>query len=212
MPEEKIVKAIDYDVLTKGTTLLWRKTNDSLHLLFCFIAYGDLTCGQQFFETNKNKIEELGLAFIGILPEQSIALFEKGVKLRLFENCWDNETFFALKELHNVSESKYKEILEREFPQLSAKINEFCILDFIEKGKTLYDILAYIKETHQNIIPKLIPLLDFSKIKKEKQRMLKDDRCDRRCKKHFQDMLDILIEFAEEPNISELNSIRSLVK
>lgn len=208
----KIVKAIDYDVLTKGTTLLWRKTNDSLHLLFCFIAYGELTCGQQFFETNKNKIEELGLAFIGILPEQSIALFEKGVKLRLFEKYWDNEIFFALKELHNISESKYKEILEHEVPQLAAKINEFCILDFCEKGKTLYDILAYIKETHPNIIPKLIPLLDFSKIKKEKQQMLKDDRCGRRCKKHFQDMLDILIEFAEEPNISELNSIRSLVK
>lgn len=208
----KIVKAIDYDVLTKGTTLLWRKTNDSLHLLFCFIAYGELTCGQQFFETNKNKIEELGLAFIGILPEQSIALFEKGVKLRLFEKYWDNEIFFALKELHNISESKYKEILEHEVPQLAAKINEFCILDFCEKGKTLYDILAYIKETHPNIIPKLIYLLDFSKIKKEKQRMLNDSRCGRRCKKHFQDMLDILIEFAEEPNISELNSIRSLVK
>lgn len=188
------------------------KTDGDLHLLFCFIACGDLASGQHFFVANKNKIEELGLAFIGILPKQTIALFEKGVKLRLFENCWNNETFYALKALHSVSESKYKEILDSEVSQISTKISEFCILDFDRNEKTLTEILSYIKETHQSVISKVVPLLDFTKIKTQKQLMLKDSRCGRRCKNQFQDMLNILIEFSDETNIDELKSIRSLTK
>lgn len=208
----KMVKAIDFDALNKSTALLWKKTDGDLHLLFCFIACGDLASGQHFFVANKNKIEELGLAFIGILPEQTIALFEKGVKLRLFENCWNNETFYALKALHSVSESKYKEILDSEVSQISTKISEFCILDFDRNEKTLTEILSYIKETHQSVISKIVPLLDFTKIKTQKQLMLKDSRCGRRCKNQFQDMLNILIEFSDETNIDELKSIRSLTK
>ena len=190
----------------------WRKTDGDLHLLFCFIAYGDIVSAQFFFEANKNKIEELGLPFIKILPEQAIELFEKGVKLRLFENCWNNESYDALKSLYCVSKAKYIEILDSEVAQLAAKISDFSVLDFEKEEKTLYEILAYIKNTYPHVISKVVPLLDFSKMKNGKLSMLKDDRCGRRCKKHFQDMIDMLIEYSDDINVGELNSIRTLTK
>lgn len=206
----KIVKAIDYEALSKTTSSLWKKTNSGLHLLVRFIVFGDLSSGQHFFAANKNKIEELGLAFIDILPEQCIELFEKGVKLRLFENHWNYATFYALNALHSISEDKYKEILNSEVSQFAIQISEFSILDFDKNQKTLYEILAYIKETHKSIISEIIPLLDFAKMKKGKMLMLKDSRCDRRCKKQFQEMIDILIEFSDETNIDEFNSLKTL--
>lgn len=208
----KIVKALDYDALNNCTMSAWRKTDGDLHLLFCFIAYGDIVSAQFFFEANKNKIEELGLPFIKILPEQAIELFEKGVKLRLFENCWNNESYDALKSLYCVSKDKYIEILDSEVAQLAAKISDFSVLDFEKEEKTLYEILAYIKNTYPHVISKVVPLLDFSKMKNGKLSMLKDDRCGRRCKKHFQDMIDMLIEYSDDINVGELNSIRTLTK
>ncbi len=204
----KIVKLIDYEVLNKTTSSLWKKTNGDLHLLFCFIAYGDLESAKKFLAMNKEKIEEFGVVFVETLPEQAIELFEKGVKLRLVESCWNNATFFALKGLHSISENKYKIILNSEAYQVANKISDFCVLDFDNHDKTLNDILSHIKETHQDVIYEIVRLLDFSKMKKGKESLLKDGRFDRRCKKQFNKMIDILIEFSEGKTTVELNSIR----
>lgn len=204
----QIVKAIDYDALNRCSSALWKKTNGDLHLLFSFIAFGDKETAKQFFMKNIEKIEELGL--IKFLPEQAIALYKKGVKIRLFENNWNDETFFALNALHDASETEYKNILDSEFSQLASKISEFCILDFDKDEKTLYEILAYIKETHPSVFSKVVPMLNFAKMKEEKLRMLKDDRCGRRSKKQFCEMIDILIEFSNETNIDELKFLKSL--
>lgn len=51
---------------------------------------------------------------------------------------------------------------------------------------------------------------EFSKMNEEKLRMLKDDRFGRRSRKQFHEMIDILIEFSNEPNIGELKSLKSL--
>ena len=205
----KIVKAIDYDALSECTSSLWKKTDGDLHLLFSFIAYGDQASAQRFFAANKSKIEELGLPYIKFLPGQAIDLFKKGVKIRLFENHWNNETFYALNALHDVSDVEYKSILNSEVSQLAARISDYCILDFEKHEKTLNEILAYIKETHPVIIWKIVPLLDFTKMKEEKIRMLKDDRYNRSCKKQFHDIIDLLIEFSDETNISELKLLKT---
>lgn len=206
----QIIKSIDYSVLNKSTSSLWRKTDGDLHLLFCFISYGDSASGQQFLARNKDKIQEMGLAFIEFLPEQTIELFERGVKLRLFENHWNNATFNALKNLHSFSEEKYKEILDSEVAQLASRISEICILDFEKHEKTLYEIIAYVKETYPEVISYIVPLLNFSKMKEEKKRMLRDDRFDRRCKKQFSELLNLLIEHSDENNIAILQQIKIL--
>lgn len=206
----KIIKAIDYDVLNKSTSSLWRKTDGDLHLLFCFISYGDSASGQQFFVKNKDKIQELGLAFIENLPEQTIELSEKGVKLRLFENHWNDATFYALKNLHSFSVEKYKKILDSEVAQFASRISEFCILDFEKYEKTLYEIIAYVEETYPEVISDIVPLLDFSKMKEEKHRMLKDDRFDRRAKKQFSELINLLIEHSDEISVIKLQEIKNL--
>lgn len=206
----KMIKAIDYEMLSKGTCSQWKKTNGDLHLLFCFIAYGDITSAQHFFVTNSDKIEELGVAFIEILPEQSIELYEKGIIFRLFENHWNTAALNALKSLHTISEVKYKDILNLEASKVALRIGEFCVLDFDKHEKTLFEILAYIKETHPDVISKIVRLLDFEKMKKEKLSMLKDSRYSKRCKKQFQEMIDLLIEFSDDVYIDELNSIKLL--
>ena len=206
----KIVKAVDYDILNKTTSSLWRKTDGDLHLLFCFISYGDSASGQQLLVKNKDKIQELGLAFIENLPELTIELFENGVKLRLFENHWNDATFYALKNLHSFSAKKYKEILAAEVAQFAHRISEFCVLDFEKYEKTLYEIIAYVEETYPEVISDIVPLLDFSKMKEEKQRMLKDDRFDRRGKKHFSELINLLIEHSEEINVIKLQEIKNL--
>ena len=206
----RIIKNIDFDVLNKYTTPLWKKTSGDLHLLFCFIAFGDKETAKRFFMTNIEKIEELGLPYIKFLPEQAITLYKRGVKIRLFENNWNDETFFALNALHDASETEYKNILDSEFSQLASKISEFCSLDFDKDEKTLYEILAYIKETHPSVFSEVVPMLNFAKMKEEKLRMFKDDRCGRRSRKQFHEMIDILIEFSNETNIGELQSLKSL--
>lgn len=206
----RIIKNIDFDVLNKYTAPLWKKTSGDLHLLFCFIVFGDKETAKRFFMTNIEKIEELGLPYIKFLPEQAITLYKKGVKIRLFENNWNDETFFALNALHDASENEYKNILDSEFSQLASKISEFCILDFDKDEKTLCEILVYIKQTHPSILSKVVPMLNFPKMKEEKLRMLKDDRFGRRSRKQFHEMIDILIEFSNETNIGELKSLKSL--
>ena len=206
----RIIKNIDFDVLNKYTAPLWKKTSGDLHLLFCFIVFGDKETAKRFFMTNTEKIEELGLPYIKFLPEQVISLYKKGVKIRLFENNWNNETFFAMNALHDASENEYKNILDSEFSQLASKISEFCILDFDKDEKTLCEILVYIKQTHPSVLSKVVPMLNFPKMKEEKLRMLKDDRFGRRSRKQFYEMIDILIEFSNEPNIGELKSLKTL--
>ena len=112
--------------------------------------------------------------------------------------------------LHDASENEYKNILDSEFSQLASKISEFCILDFDKDEKTLCEILVYIKQTHPSILSKVVPMLNFPKMKEEKLRMLKDDRFGRRSRKQFHEMIDILIEFSNETNIGELKSLKSL--
>ena len=206
----QIVKAIDYDALNRSSSSLWKKTSGDLHLLFCFIVFGDKETAKQFFMANIEKIEELGLPYIKFLPEETITLYKKGVKIRLFENSWNGETLFALNALHDASETEYKNILDSEFSQLASKISEFCILDFDKDEKTLYEIVVYIKETHPSVFSEVVPMLNFAKMKEEKLRMFKDDRCGRRSRKQFHEMIDILIEFSNETNIGELQSLKSL--
>ena len=83
-------------------------------------------------------------------------------------------------------------------------------MDFDKDEKTLCEILVYINETYPSVFSKVVPILNFEKMREEKIRMLKDSRCDRRCKKQFKDMLDILIEFSAESNIDELKSLKTL--
>lgn len=206
----QIIKNIDFEALSKYTAPFWKKTSGDLHLLFCFIVFGDKEVAKQFFMTNIDKIEELGLPYIKFFPEQAISLYKKGVKIRLFENNWNNETYFALNALHDASETEYIKILDSEFSQLASRISEFCILDFDKDEKTLCEILAYIKETYPSVFSKVVPILNFEKMREEKIRMLKDSRCGRCCKKQFKDMLDILIEFSTESNIDELKSLKTL--
>lgn len=206
----QIVKKIDFDTLNKYTAPLWKKTSGDLHLLFCFIVLGDKETAKQFFMTNIEKINELGLPYIKFLPEQAIAIYKKGVKIRLFENYWNGETLFALNALCNTSEIEYKKILDSEIFQLASKISEFCILDFDKNEKTLYEILAYIKETYPSVLSKVVPMLNLAKMKEEKLRMLKDNRCDRRIKGQFNKMINLLMEFSNNINVEELKSLKSL--
>lgn len=206
----QIVKAIDYDALNRSSSSLWKKTNGDLHLLFSFIAFGDEETATKFFMANIEKIEELGLIYIKFLPKETITLYKKGVKIRLFENSRNGETLFALNALFNTSASDYKEILDSEVSQLASKINNFTILDFDKKEKTLCEILVYIKETHPSVLSKIVSMLDFVKMKERKLQMLNDFRCNRRIKSQFKEMIDILIEFSSEENIGELKSLKSL--
>ena len=206
----KIVKTIDYEYLSNSTHSLWKKTDGDLHLLFCFIACGDLESGKRFLETNKSQIEELGLPFLEVIPEQAIELFEKGVKLRLFENHWNNATFYALKNLYSVSTEKYKEILDSEVAQFASRISGLCVLDFEKHEKTLYEIIEYVKETYPELISAIVLLLDFTKMKEEKHRMLKDERFDRRAKKHFRELINLLIEHSDEICVIRLQEINNL--
>ena len=56
----------------------------------------------------------------------------------------------------------------------------------------------------------IVPLLDFTKMKEEKHRMLKDERFDRRAKKHFRELINLLIEHSDENNIAILQQIKIL--
>lgn len=206
----KIVNCINLDALCKTTYSFWKHTDGELHLLFRFIVAGDYVIAQKFFEINKNFVEELGVVYIEALPVQAIEMFKKGSKLRLFENHWNTISLNALKALHIFSADDYKSILNSEVKQIVNRINELCILDFGKKEKTLYEILTYIKESHPNILVKIVPLLDYNKIKKEKLSMLKDSRFNRRCKKIFNEMIDLLIDYSDEKSKCELQSLKSL--
>lgn len=206
----KIVKALDLEVLNKRAALLWKKPNRELQLLFTFIACGDRVSAQKFFSKNKHKVEELGLTYIEILPEEAIELFNEGVKLRLFDECWNDATFGALSALNNTSDTAYKRILKAEALQVADKISSHCILDFKKSGKTLTEILKYIKDTYPTIIAEIVLLLDFEKMKNGRTRILGDDRCDKKCKKQFNAMIEILIESSDENRKSELESLKIL--
>lgn len=206
----QLIKALDLDALNRSAASFWKKTSGELHLLFGFIANGDHTSAQVFFEANKNEIEELGVVFIKVLPEQAIGLYKKYVKLRLFENHWNTTSLEALKALHDASEDDYKMILDSEMSQIVNKINDMCILDFEKYEKSLYEVVSYIKKTYPDILLRIVPALDYDRLRKEKQSMLKDSRFKRRCRKLFNDTIDLLIEYADNDSISELRSLRSL--
>jgi len=206
----QIIKAIDYDSLNDSTSVLWEKTNGDLHFIFSSIAYGELECAQRFFEKNKVKIKELGVVFISVLPEQAIDLFKKGIKLRLFEHHWNITSYDALKALHDVSADDYKEILDCEISQVINRINELCILDFDKYEMPLYEIVVYIKETYPEVLLRIVPALDYDRLSKEKQSMLKDSRYNRRCRKLFNNLIDLLIEYADNDSISKLQALKLL--
>ena len=190
--------------------MLWEKTNGDLHFIFSSIAYGELECAQRFFEKNKVKIKELGVVFISVLPEQAIDLFKKGIKLRLFEHHWNITSYDALKALHDVSADDYKEILDCEISQVINRINELCILDFDKYEMPLYEIVVYIKETYPEVLLRIVPALDYDRLSKEKQSMLKDSRYNRRCRKLFNNLIDLLIEYADNDSISKLQALKLL--
>ena len=52
--------------------------------------------------------------------------------------------------------------------------------------------------------------LDFSKMKEEKHRMLKDDKFDRRAKKQFSELINLLIEHSDEISVIKLQEIKNL--
>lgn len=176
--------------MNDSSSALWEKTDGDLHLIFCSIACGELNCAQEFFDENKDKIKELGVVFIRLLPERAIYLFKKGVKLRLFEQGWNTISFNALKALHDVSEDDYKTIIDSDISQVVNRLNNMSILDFEKYEMPLYEIVAYIKETCPDVMLRIVPALDFDSIKKEKQSMLKDSRFNRRCRKLFDNMID----------------------
>ena len=56
----------------------------------------------------------------------------------------------------------------------------------------------------------MFPALDYDSIKKEKISMLKDSRFNRRCRKLFNNMIDLLIEYADNDSIIKLQVLKSL--
>ena len=130
--------------------------------------------------------------------------------MRLFEEKWNTISFDALEALHDVSEDDYKEILDCEISQVINRINELCILDFEKYEMPLYEIVVYIKKTYPDILLRIVPALDYDRLKKEKQSMLKDSRFNRRCRKLFNNMIDLLIEYADNDSIIKLQVLKSL--
>lgn len=207
----KIVNSINYEILNKNVSHLWKNTNGDIHLLFSFIACGDFECAKRFFMLNIEKIEDLGIVFVKYFPQQTIGLYNKGVKIRLFENGWNNETYFALEALHNTSAEDLNHILCTEALQIVNKINRLCILDFDGEEKPLSDILNYLYLTCPDVFGQIIPLLDFQLIAKGVKDMLKDYRWGRNCKKRLVNMIDLLIKCSDLTNIDQLQALRALV-
>ena len=56
----------------------------------------------------------------------------------------------------------------------------------------------------------MFPALDYDSIKKEKISMLKDSRFNRRCRKLFNNMIDLLIEYADNDSIIKLQALKLL--
>ena len=56
----------------------------------------------------------------------------------------------------------------------------------------------------------MFPALDYDSIKKEKISMLKDSRFNRKCRKLFNNMIDLLIEYADNDSIIKLQVLKSL--
>ena len=83
-------------------------------------------------------------------------------------------------------------------------------MDFEKHEKTLYEIIEYVKETYPEVISDIVPLLDLAKMKEEKHRMLKDGRFDRRGKKQFSELINLLIEHSDEINVIKLQEIKIL--
>lgn len=206
----QIVNQIDIDAINKTTQSLWNKTNGDLHLLFSFIALGDRKIAQLVFEANMDRIKELGVVYIEVFPEQAIRLYKNRTRFRLFENRWNTASLDALKALHNFSVEDYNTILNSEISQFANRISEMCVLDFDKHENTLYDILTYIKDTCPATLVQIVPMLDYNKIKNEKLSMLKDTRFDKKCKKLFNDMIDLLISYSDENCIGELQALKRL--
>ena len=204
----KIVKQIDVDAINKTSQPLWNKTNGDLHLLFSFLALGDRKIARLFFEANMDKIKELGVIFIEVFPEHAIRLYKNRVRLRLFENHWNSASLDALKALHDFSVEDYNEILNSEVLQFANRISEMCILDFDKNDNTLYDILTYIQDTCPDALVRIVQKINYDKINSEKMLMLKDTRFDKKCKKLFRNTIDLLISYADEKNISELQALK----
>ena len=130
--------------------------------------------------------------------------------IRLFENCWNGRSLYALMALHNVSLEDYKGILNSETSQLVSKINKFCILDFGKDDKSLYEVLTFVKDTCSDIFSKVVPLLDFETMKKGKLSILKDNRYNRTIEKQLDAMIDLLIGYANEKSVGELQMLKEI--
>lgn len=206
----QIVKQIDIDAINNISQPLWYKTNDDLHLLFRFLALGDRKTAQIFLEANMDKIKELGVVFIEVFPEHAIKLYKKGVRLRLFENHWNSTSLDALKALHDFSVEDYCAMLSSEVLLFANRISEMCILDFEKHDNTLYDIILYIKNTCPDALVHIVQMLDFNKINKNKESMLKDTRFDKKSKKLFRNTIDLLLSCADGKCINELQAIKEL--
>lgn len=174
---------------------------------------------QQGLPHQQKAIDAICAVFDGVSCTSPVQFYEnphiplddpKIAKLRLFENHWNNATFYALKNLYSVSTEKYKEILDSEVAQFASRISGLCVLDFEKHEKTLYEIIEYVKETYPEVISDIVPLLDLAKMKEEKHRMLKDGRFDRRGKKQFSELINLLIEHSDEINVIKLQEIKIL--
>ena len=81
----------------------------------------------------------------------------------------------------------------------------------IEKhDNTLYDIILYIKNTCPDALVHIVQILDFNKINKNKESMLKDTRFDKKSKKLFRNTIDLLLSCADGKCINELQAIKEL--
>ena len=204
----QIVNQIGIDAINNTSHPLWNKTDGDLHLLFRFLALGDRKIARLFFEANMDKIKELGVIFIEVFPEHAIRLYKNRVRLRLFENHWNSASLDALKALHDFSLEDYNEILNSEVLQFANRISEMCILDFDKNDNTLYDILTYIQDTCPDALVRIVQKINYDKINSEKMLMLKDTRFDKKCKKLFRNTIDLLISYADEKIISELQALK----
>ena len=203
---EEVVNNIDYNNLIKVTAKYWQKTDNGLHLLFAFIAYGSIERAKVFFDANKDKIEELDLPFIKFLPQESIELFSKGVKINLFEQGWVDETLLTIKSMEVCNKSLTEKILYSTMDQSISYVENISYLTF-ELDKAL-NLLEYLATNYTNVFYDLCSRINIEKFSNSATEFLNDSRTAEREIKRFRKFVDLIALQSSEDNVKLLRQVK----
>lgn len=203
---KEVVNIIDYNILNKGTAKYWQKTDNRLHLLFAFIAYGNIEKARVFFNTNKDKIEELDLPFIKFLPQESIDLFSKGVKIILFEQGWCDETLLAIKSLELYSTNVTEKILYSTIEQSILWIEEISYLTF--DSNSALKLLEYFSTDYTKFFSDLCQRINIEKLFISATRFINDSRTTEKEIKRFRKFIDLIASHSSESNVESLKRLK----